>query len=115
MPARSSRSPVTDPCRPAAQRARGLHRAGMAAAAAAFLALLAAGPGNAYDDREPYDDSAAHDTYEPRGYNSEYVFATTRGVNEMDAHPALKVTIIPVAIILDLVFLPFALTAGLFG
>jgi len=36
-------------------------------------------------------------------------------VNEMDAHPALKVTIIPVAIILDLVFLPFALTAGLFG
>jgi uncharacterized protein YceK len=40
-----------------------------------------------------------------------YVFATTRGVNEMDVHPALKVTILPVALILDLVFLPFALLA----
>ena len=40
-----------------------------------------------------------------------YVFATTRGLNEMDMNPALKITILPVAVLLDVVFLPFALIA----
>jgi len=40
-----------------------------------------------------------------------YVFATTRALNEMDIHPALKVPILPVAVVLDVVFLPFALIA----
>jgi hypothetical protein len=43
---------------------------------------------------------------EPR--HERYVFATTRGVNEMDVHPALKVTILPLAVLLDVLFLPFA-------
>jgi hypothetical protein len=40
-----------------------------------------------------------------------YVFAMTRGLNAMDIHPAFKVTILPVALVLDLAFLPFALVA----
>ncbi len=48
-----------------------------------------------------------------RGFNDEYVFATTRGVNDMDGvHPALKLTLFPVTIVLDTVFLPFAVIAG---
>lgn len=37
-----------------------------------------------------------------------YVFATTRGVNELDVHPALKVPLLPVAVVLDILFFPFA-------
>jgi hypothetical protein len=52
---------------------------------------------------------------ERRGYNSDYIFATTRLVNEWDAHEAFKVPLIPVALVVDLVFLPAEALAGLFG
>ncbi|HEV7730645.1 MAG TPA: hypothetical protein VGR62_00720 [Candidatus Binatia bacterium] len=47
-----------------------------------------------------------------RGFNDEYVFAATRGVNHMDVNPALKVPLFPLTVAVDLVFLPFALIAG---
>jgi hypothetical protein len=40
------------------------------------------------------------------------VFATTRGLSATDVHPALKVPISPVAAVLEIVFVPFALIAG---
>jgi uncharacterized protein YceK len=55
------------------------------------------------------DDRSDRDRYD-RDHGG-YVFATTRGLNEMDMNPALKITILPVAVLLDVVFLPFALIA----
>jgi len=46
------------------------------------------------------------------GFDDQYLFATTRGVSDMDVHPALKVTLFPVTVVLDTVFLPFAVIAG---
>lgn len=54
----------------------------------------------------------SHAAREHSGFNDEYVFATTRSVSDMDVNPALKVTLIPVTIVLDTVFLPFAVIAG---
>jgi hypothetical protein len=68
------------------------------AALAIFLCLTAAGVAAA-DDRYR-DDSGG-----------QYVFAVTRGLNEGTMHPAFKVTLLPLAVIADLVFLPFALVA----
>ena len=67
----------------------------------------------AYDDRG-YDDERAHQRRR-NTYNSDYIFATTRGLNEMDAPDALKITLIPLTLVLDLALLPFATIAGLFG
>jgi uncharacterized protein YceK len=50
---------------------------------------------------------AAHDPF-----NDEYVYATTRGVSDMDAHPALKLTLMPLTLVIDTAFLPFAVIAG---
>jgi len=71
------------------------------------LVLVASTMVHAYarDDGDRYD----RDRYE-RDHGG-YVFATTRGLNEMDMNPALKITILPVAVLLDVVFLPFALIA----
>jgi len=58
---------------------------------------------------------AAERTVEPAGsYNTEYIYAATRGLNDADIHPALKVTLVPVTLVLDTAFLPFALIMGLF-
>jgi uncharacterized protein YceK len=57
----------------------------------------------------------AHSRYgeQPRGFNGEYVYAATRAVNDMpDVNPAVKVTILPITIVLDTAFLPFAVLAG---
>ena len=51
-------------------------------------------------------------TRSSNGFNSEYVYAATRSVNDMDVNPALKVTLFPVTILLDTAFLPFAVIAG---
>ena len=48
-----------------------------------------------------------------RGFNDEYVYATTRGLSDMDMNPAFKVTLLPLTVVLDTAFLPFALVAGL--
>ncbi len=47
------------------------------------------------------------------GFNDEYVYATTRDLNNMEGVPAgLKLTLFPVTIVLDTVLLPFAVIAG---
>ena len=48
-------------------------------------------------------------------YNSGYIFALTRGVADSTLHPAAKVTLFPVTVVLDLAYLPFATIAGFFG
>jgi len=56
----------------------------------------------------------AHARHEDRYYyhdRDSYVFATTRGLNDLDIHPALKLPVWPLAFVLDLVFLPFAALA----
>lgn len=59
---------------------------------------------------------AADRTTEPSGwYNTDYIYATTRGLNDMDIHPGLKLTLVPVTLVLDTAFLPFALIMGCFG
>ena len=47
-------------------------------------------------------------------YNSEYVFATTRGLTGLDAPAAFKVTLVPVTLVMDVVLLPFEFVAGCF-
>lgn len=79
-----------------------LRRTGSALALAAVL-LAAPAPGFA---RDRYDDDRG------RG-DDRYVFATTRGLTDMDIHPALKIPALPLAIILDIVFFPIALLADL--
>jgi hypothetical protein len=74
------------------------------------LALAMAVPTSpAFADR--YDDR-----YEDRrgGYNSEYLFASTRSVTDMDTSAVVKVPLIPLTLVLDLVILPFEAIAGLF-
>ena len=47
------------------------------------------------------------------GFNDEYIFATTRDLNNMEGVPAgLKLPLFPVTIVLDTIFLPFAVIAG---
>jgi hypothetical protein len=80
------------------------------------LALSAATPlvearADRYDDH--YDERRREERRES-GYNSEYLFAATRSVTEMDVSPVLKVPLIPVTLVLDLVALPFEAIAGLF-
>jgi hypothetical protein len=79
-----------------------------------IAAVLAVGPraARAYD---PYDTrSERYEERHPRNYNDEYIFSTTRMVSEMDVHPALKVPLFPPAIVIDLVFLPAEVIAGMF-
>ena len=52
----------------------------------------------------------AEDRYRDES-GSQYVFAVTRGLNQGGMHPAFKVTLLPLAVVADLVFLPFALVA----
>jgi len=67
---------------------------------ALLLALATSQTSLAGDPR--YDRDRAHDRY---------VFATTRGVNDLDVHPAIRLTLLPVAVVIDVIFLPFALLA----
>ena len=41
----------------------------------------------------------------------QYVFAFTRALNETNAHPVLKLTVLPLAVVLDFVLFPLALLA----
>jgi uncharacterized protein YceK len=45
-------------------------------------------------------------------FNDEYVYATTRAVNRMDAPAGAKVTLYPLTLVVDTAFLPFAVIAG---
>ena len=51
----------------------------------------------------------------PSGFNDEYIYPTTRAVNDMNEHPALKLTLFPVTIVLDTALLPFGVLAGFIG
>ena len=66
-----------------------------------------------YDD-DRYDDRARYEERHRSGYNSDYMFAATRSVTDMDVSPALKVPLIPITIVMDLAALPFEALAGLF-
>jgi len=68
------------------------------ASAAALAALLVSAAPNAADARA--------------GFNDEYVYATTKAVSHMDAHPGAKVTLYPLTLVVDTAFLPFAVIAG---
>jgi len=79
-----------------------------------LAAVIVVGPraARAYD---PYDTrSERYEERHPRNYNNEYIFSTTRMVSEMDVHPALKVPLFPPAIVIDVVFLPAEIIAGMF-
>ena len=79
-----------------------------------LAAVIVGGPraARAYD---PYDTrSERYEERHPRRYNDEYIFSTTRMVSEMDVHPALKVPLFPPAIVIDVVFLPAEIIAGMF-
>ena len=84
---------------------------------AALLALhLSASGVFAYDDYDPgYGRSTSEHRESRGGYNDEYLFAATRAVNDLDMSPALKVTLVPPAVIVDALFLPIAAFAGIFG
>jgi len=45
-------------------------------------------------------------------YNTEYIYATTRGLAETNMHPALKITLFPATLVIDTLLLPFAALAG---
>ena len=82
------------------------------------LALVTTAPTpSAHADRSDdrgYDDRGRYEDRRRSGYNSEYLFAATRAVTDMDVSPALKVPLIPLTLVLDLVALPFEAVAGLF-
>jgi len=79
----------------------------LVAASLTALVLLSAVP--AFADR--YDDRYDHHR---GGYNDEYIFVATRSLSEADVHPAAKVPLFPVTVVLDLVALPVEVIAGLF-
>lgn len=50
------------------------------------------------------------------GFDDQYVFAATRGVNDMEGvHPAWKMPLFPITLVLDIAALPFAVIAGFVG
>ena len=98
-------------------------RIAVAAVALALVLTVAPRGASAYDDRDAYDRGGyapveshyeARRVERSRDYNDDYIFATTRMVNEMDVNPAFKVPLFPPAIVVDLVFLPAEVIAGLF-
>jgi hypothetical protein len=82
-------------------------------AAVPLLALILVGTTAVPPARaDRYDDH-----YEERrhgSYNDEYLFAATRGVTGMEVPTVLKVPLVPIALVLDVVALPFEAIAGLF-
>jgi uncharacterized protein YceK len=45
-------------------------------------------------------------------FNDEYVYATTRGVSDLHMHPAAKLSLYPLTLVVDTALLPFAVIAG---
>jgi hypothetical protein len=77
--------------------------------------VLVAGPRSARAYSGDYDGRGGqYQERQPRGYNDQYIFATTRMVSEWDVEPAIKVPLFPPAVIIDLVFLPAEMIAGFF-
>ena len=60
--------------------------------------------------------AAPHTALASKGrFDDRYVFAATRGVDDMHAHPAVKIALFPVTVAIDTAFLPFAVIAGYVG
>ena len=45
-------------------------------------------------------------------FNDRYLYASTKAVSHMDAHPAAKATLYPLTVVLDTALLPFTVIAG---
>lgn len=91
----------------------------IAALTLALMVAVAAPRGaSAYDDdgygRPIESHYEARRGERSRGFNDDYIFATTRMVSDMDVNPAFKVPLFPPAIVIDLVFLPAEVIAGMF-
>lgn len=81
----------------------------------ALALVLVVGPRLARAYEGGYDTRGErYEERRPRSYNDEYIFSTTRMVNDWDVNPAVKVPLFPPAIVIDLVFLPAEVIAGLF-
>ena len=67
------------------------------------------------DERRPPPVSASVDERaDDSGYNSDYLFALSRGLAGSKLSPAIKPVIFVVTVPLDVVLFPFALIGGLF-
>ena len=91
----------------------------MAGLTLALVLAVAPRGAHAYDDRDGYGRPVeshyeARRVERSRDYNDDYIFATTRMVSDMDVNPAFKVPLFPPAIVIDLVFLPAEVIAGMF-
>ena len=86
------------------------HRLALVAALFACLLLVQTGMSTNSAGAEDPQLVCATDS----GYNSEYIFATTRGLIGLDAPAAFKVTLVPVTLVMDVVLLPFEFVAGCF-
>lgn len=91
------------------------HRTRIAACIGLALALaVVAGPRAVHADDRYDTRGERYEERRPRGYDDQYIFATTRMVSDWDVNPAVKVPLFPPAIVIDLVFLPAEVIAGLF-
>ena len=84
----------------------------MLAMAAPLAAHAAAG---GYYEDDGYDDAYRYErretTVRRESVDEPYAFSTTRMVNDWDAPAAVKVPVLPVAFVVDVVFLPAELIA----
>lgn len=92
----------------------GAHARSAADATVAETAVLVAQLGESGDGRlapryEPVPPE------EPCWYNSDYLFAMTRGLSDSTIHPAAKAPLFLFAVPLDIVLLPATLIGGFFG
>jgi hypothetical protein len=86
------------------------HRLALVAALCTCVLLVQTGtPVNAARAED-----AEHGYQSDTRYNSEYIFATTRGLTGLDAPAAFKVTLVPVTLMMDVALLPFEFVAGCF-
>ena len=76
--------------------------------------VLIAGPRSARAYGGDYDGRGQYQERQSRGYDDQYIFATTRMVGDWDVEPAIKVPLFPPAVVIDLVFLPAEMIAGFF-
>jgi hypothetical protein len=86
------------------------HRVPLVAALCTCVLLLQTSPSVNSARAECVDRAYESDS----GCNSEYIFATTRGLTGLDAPAAFKITLVPVTLLMDLALLPFEFVAGCF-
>jgi len=85
------------------------HRIARIASALLLVASFVLVPYRGAARAEYRDDSRDQTTY-----NTEYIFAATKAVHEMDAPAAVRVSLFPVTFLVDLVLLPAEVIGGFF-